>query len=196
MIKLLQFLLPILQGLFSRKPATISAPPAKPAAPAPQPQVSTTSDSAIDWTNPKSKISKYFNVGDALSLRNWNRLANESDGLNDKIKENILTAAKKMDVVREFINKPVLVKSWLRPSAYNISIGGAAKSAHMEGLAVDLWTDQDGDGNLTGQDCDLLKETLMPKLEEWELRMEDNGKGARWVHLDLRPVIGKRFFKP
>lgn len=152
--------------------------------------------SEIDWKDPKSKIGKYFTVGDALMLREWKRLANEEDGLDDQIKSNILKTAKKMDEIREYLDKPILVKSWLRPSKYNVFIGGAAKSAHMDGLAVDWWTDQNGDGDLNGKDCDDLKKVLMPKLESWGIRMEDNGAGARWIHIDLRPVKNSRFFKP
>lgn len=150
----------------------------------------------LDWSNPNSKISKYFTVKDALILREWKRLANQDDGLTEEIKANILKTAKKMDVIRDFINKPILIKSWLRPPKYNVAIGGALKSAHMDGLAVDWWTDQNGDGNLNGEDCDLLKEILIPKLREWDIRMEDNGKGARWIHIDLKPVKNSRFFKP
>lgn len=154
------------------------------------------SDEVLDWNNPKSKISKYFTVSDALMLREWKRLANSDDGLTEEIKANILKTAAKMDAIREFLNKPILVKSWLRPPKYNVAIGGAAKSAHMDGLAIDWWTDQNGDGQLNGDDCDELKKILMPKLREWGIRMEDNGKGARWIHIDLRPVKNLRFFKP
>jgi len=32
----------------------------------------------------------------------------------------------------------VVVNSWLRPPSYNKRIGGAAKSVHLQGLAVDV----------------------------------------------------------
>lgn len=154
-----------------------------------------------DWSNPSSKIAKYFTVKDALMLREWNRIGNESDGLNDTVKKNLVEVFRIMDLIREFLNKPVYIKSAWRPSAYNIAIGGAAQSAHMasvEYAAVDFWCDQDGDGDKDGDDCDLIKDQLMPKLAEWGIRMEDNGKGARWVHIDTKPVPkgGNRFFKP
>jgi hypothetical protein len=187
----IKILLSLLSTIFSAS----KKPDEKKIAKEPAPALPKTDDKP-DWSNPKSKISKYFTVNDALILREWKRLADETDGLNDEIKSNILLTAKKMDIIREYIGKPILIKSWLRPSKYNVFIGGAPKSAHMDGLAVDWWTDQDGDGSLTGKDCDELKSLLMPKLAEWEIRMEDNGKGARWVHIDLKPVKNSRFFKP
>ncbi len=158
--------------------------------------------SVVDWNNPKSKISKYFTVEEAIMLREWKRLANESDGLNDKVKANLIKVfTEVMDPIRELLGKPVFIKSAYRPSAYNVAIGGATFSAHMaanEYAAVDFWTDQDGDGDKDGKDCDDIKAILMPLLEKMNIRMEDNGTGARWVHVDnkLLPAGGNRFFKP
>lgn len=156
---------------------------------------------AIDWSNPKSRISKYFTVEEAILLREWKRLGNESDGLNDTVKKNLIEIFKTMDLIREHLGVPVYIKSAWRPSAYNVHIGGAKQSAHMADKdygAVDFWCDKDGDGDKDGDDCDLIKEALRPKLVEWNIRMEDNGKGARWVHVDNRPVPpgGNREFKP
>lgn len=200
LVQLLTSLLPV---LLSKKQAPTPPPaPPKPT-PVPMPEVEQEASpepikEEIDWSDPKAKISKYFTVNEALMLREWKRLANAEDGLTDEIKANIVKTAQKMDVIREFVGKPLLIKSWLRPPKYNVAIGGAAQSAHMDGLAVDWWTDENGDGHLDGQDCDQLKELLAPKLEEWEIRMENNGRGARWIHIDLRavPAGGKRFFKP
>lgn len=167
----------------------------------PVPQVAVNLETEIDWSNPGSKIAKYFTVKDALLLRNWNRIGNEADGLNDTVKKNLVEVFKKMDIIREFLGVPVFVKSAWRPSAYNIAIGGAAQSAHMasvEFAAVDFWTDINGDGEKNGKDCDEIKAKLRPMLEQWGIRMEDNGAGATWVHIDTKPVPpgGHREFKP
>lgn len=189
-------LLNLVLGLLSQvRPAAKAAPTPAPAASA------VLADPSIDWKNPAAKISKHFTVGEALMLREWNRLANESDGLNDTVKNNLVSIFKKMDLIRDLLGIPVFVKSAYRPSEYNVAIGGAKLSAHMASMnygAVDFWCDKDGDGDKDGQDCDLIKAALMPKLEEWGLRLEDNGAGAKWVHVDNKPVTigGKRFFKP
>lgn len=155
----------------------------------------------VNWAEPKSQISKHFTVAEAIVLREWNRLANAEDGLDDTVKRNLFNVFQKMDVIREFLARPILIKSAYRPSAYNVHIGGAAQSAHMASsdyAAVDFWCDENGDGHLDGADCDLIKEALRPKLAEWGLRMEDNGVGARWVHVDTKPIPpgGHIEFKP
>lgn len=155
----------------------------------------------IDWTDPNCKISKYFTVREAILLRNWNRLGNEQDGLSVVVKNNLLSIFSIMDKIREILGVPVYIKSAWRPKKYNVEIGGATKSSHMaddKAAAVDFWCDLDGDNDKDGDDCDKIKAILMPKLQELGIRMEDNGKGARWVHIDNKavPPKGNRFFKP
>jgi hypothetical protein len=155
----------------------------------------------IDWSNPNCKISKYFTVKEAIWQSEWNRLATEKDGLTEEIKANIVWFFNnKMDLVREIFG-PLVVKSAYRCPAYNKLIGGAKNSAHMflEKFvgACDFWRDQNGDGVKNGKDCDLIKMVLKPLLKKLGLRMEDNGAGATWVHVDSRiKSIFNWFFKP
>lgn len=150
---------------------------------------------SICWTNPEDKVSEHFTVKEALWLNKWGRLATEADGLTTDIKFSICRTAAWMDEVREILNKPVYVKSWLRPVEYNKEIGGAKHSMHMEGRAVDFWLDVNGDEKKDTEDCDLTKEMLKNWLVKLELRMEDN-RGGNWVHLDDKKPLGARFFRP
>jgi uncharacterized protein YcbK (DUF882 family) len=71
---------------------------------------------------------------------------------------------------------------------YNKFVKGAPRSAHIPGLAVDF--------SIEGVDCDRLRKLLVPKLEEFDCRMESL-HGAGWVHMDLMsPTEGRRYFKP
>ena len=146
---------------------------------------------SIDWTNPNDKISQYFTVREALWLPQWNRLTTEADGLTKEIKWNIMEAALLMDIVRAALETPVVVHCWYRPTAYNKLVGGASKSAHTEGKAIDF--------SITTNDCDYVRDKILKLnlLETYELRMEDL-PGSNWVHLDTRAPgpSGKRFFKP
>lgn len=162
---------------------------------------------SIDWTEPSCKISQYFTVKDAIFLNNWGRLGRESDGLTVEIKRSLwLFANEKMDTIRRFIGRAIYVKSWWRPKKYNIEIGGASYSSHMavevdtDECACDWWADMDGDGDKDGADCDAIKALLMPKLQEFGVRMENNGKGAKWIHNDnnMRKIKagGAWFFLP
>lgn len=157
----------------------------------------------IDWTDPKAEVSKYFTVREALFLPKWARLASQADGLNLDAQVALQALFLKMDVVREFLNCPILVHVAYRPTAYNLEIGGAKNSAHIAGLehgtsvaAVD-WSADLGEDS-AGENCDALRAHILPQLEEWGLRMEDNPPTSPWIHLDSRPVPegGSRYFKP
>lgn len=161
----------------------------------------------INWSDPAAKISPHFNVKDAIWLKELGRLATEADGLDDAVKEKIVQFFNdRVEPVRELLGIPMFSKSCFRPEFYNKQIGGAKLSCHRFMLqadgkrygALDFWCDADGDGDKDGADCDELKKRLMPNLEDLEVRMEDNGWGARWIHVDDKPVPpnGQRFFKP
>lgn len=144
--------------------------------------------------NPADKISVHFTWKDALYLPSWNRMAGPSDGVELRVLSNLQALFAKMDIVRDYIGKPIIVHVAYRPAKYNEEIGGASKSAHLcldPGIAA-------VDFHVQNMSCRLAKIRFMEKLDEWNLRMENNGQNASWVHLDNRPVteIGHRFFKP
>jgi len=160
------------------------------------PQPPSTTQPTIDWNDPKAKISKYFTVGEATYLPSWgvHHIPNDAE------KVNIISMAAKMDLVRGAFNAAVTVHTWIRPTCvnctdpahkdgdYNKLVKGAPKSAHIDGLGVDFHVEK-----IT---CNDARTFLLPKLDEWKLRMEDN-PGSSWVHLDQKPVApgGVRFFK-
>lgn len=150
----------------------------------------------INWQDPKCKISPHFTVKDATYLPSWDIYHKPSE----EEKEAILKTAAKMELIREYIDKPIFINCWIRPEyvncpgstyhgrSYNAFIGGAPKSAHRFGLAVDFHV-----AALTASDARSL---LMPKLEEFGIRMENLDR-ASWVHIDLNPPVNKnRYFKP
>lgn len=152
----------------------------------------------IDWSNPESKISEYFTVHEATWLPSWKCYHTPSE----EEKENIVKISKQMDKVRDFLEVGVIVHVWIRPRKlncpghkkhgkdYNRAIGGSAKSAHTKGSA----TDWHASGFATPKKCAQIRKKLLPKIEEFGLRMEDIVGG--WIHNDNNPVGFKRFFKP
>lgn len=143
----------------------------------------------MDWTKPNDAISKYFKVKEALWLPQWQRLANDKDGLNKNYQYNLIKLFETMDKVRETVKKPIIVHVAYRPPEYNALIGGATKSAHMTGQACDF--------HVLGMSCDEVRTLLLPELERLKIRMEDK-PGSSWVHIDIKAVVpgGVRFFKP
>lgn len=143
---------------------------------------------AIDWSNPKAQISEHFTVHELLWLNQWNRLAADSDGLNDQIKQNLVLVCQKLELIRNFFNSAVInVNSGYRPSKYSLLVGGFATDVHTLGMACDF--------TISAITCTEVKTLLLSKLIEFSIRMEDNGLG-NWIHVDIHPVIHNRFFKP
>ena len=64
-------------------------------------------------------------------------------------------------------------------------IGLKAKLKRLE-REIDMKPDRRG----------MYKQLLLVKLEEFNIRLEDNGDEANWLHIDLNPPINNRFFKP
>ena len=144
----------------------------------------------LDWNDPNCKVSKYFTVKECLWLPSWNRMANDSDGLTPQIKANLIALCGKLDIVRDYLNCPINVHCMYRSPKYSELVGGFSTDVHTGngGVAVDF----DCNPNLS---CDEIKNLLLPCIENWSLRMEDNGAGASWIHLDNHAVIHNRFFK-
>lgn len=118
--------------------------------------------------------------------------------------QNIRELCAKMDKVREFIGKPILVHCWIRPRSvncdnpeykgfdYNKHVDGAKNSAHVTGEAVDF--------HVNGLTVDQFQNLIKPKLSEFKLAAEQNGKVVKrnWCHLQSRALKDGtyRFFLP
>ena len=153
---------------------------------------------SIDWANPEAMISKHFSVHEALYLPSWARQATEADGLNESVKAEISRLALLVDIVCDRLEIKPVVHCWYRPRGYNKEVGGAKNSSHLsEGpwSAIDFSAAVPGCDS-RGKSCDLLRAKILPMLEELGLRMEKNGKDAPWIHLDSKPPIFTRYFRP
>lgn len=147
---------------------------------------------SINWKDGKSLVSKYFSVHECIFLPSWARMATEEDGLNDEIKDNLIKLCSAMDLVREYFDKPINVHVTYRPEDYNNQVHGAQHSQHKIGLAMDFDVK-----DLTCKDA-IASILADNKLEEWSMRMENNGSDPTWIHLDLKEVIEghSRYFIP
>lgn len=153
-------------------------------------QVTTT-----NWKDPNSKISKYFTVGEATLLPSWAVYHTTTS----QEKADIIATAVIMDKIRDFLGAPIRVHCWIRPTYvdctseihegenYNHYVGGALHSAHILGRAVDFHVD--------GLTCDQVRAKLLPRLQEFGIRMENN-PGSNWVHIDTYTAPeGSRYFR-
>ena len=121
-------------------------------------------------------------------------MACQADGLTAQMLSNLELLFRKLDTVREFIGRPIVVHVAWRSVPYNALVKGAHDSSHLaleDGVAA-------VDFHVSGILCLQAREAFLPMLETWGMRMEDNGPHGNWIHLDTRsvPVGGHRFFIP
>lgn len=136
----------------------------------------------------------FYKMKDELvSLEQWT-MGRDKTYSQEWTKE-IETNAKELLVnVNAFLNeleiKNVSVSSGWRPEAINKAAGGAKKSQHTIGKAVDL---KDPDGKLKDK-CE-ENDTLLKKYGLW---MEHRDSTPTWLHLDNkdRGKRDKNIFKP
>lgn len=91
--------------------------------------------------------------------------------------------------IRDLYGKSMTVTSGWRPAEINASAGGAAKSKHTLGLAVDI-LDENGD---------LMKWILanLETMKQLDIYFEDFRWTANWCHFQIgAPKSGKRIFVP
>lgn len=145
----------------------------------------------INWEYSTDHVSTHFTVHDCLYLPQWARLANESDGLTDEVKSNLINLCAKMEMVRHFLgDKPISVHCCFRPTLYNQLVKGAPHSSHLTGEAMDFHVGDDS----SAEACLKVRQILVPKLEEFKLRME-NHQGS-WLHIDTAEPHPNRYFIP
>lgn len=161
----------------------------------------------IDWNDPSCKISKYFTVKEAIYIPGWKRLADQSDGFGSDQQDALVDFFKRMDLVREYLAVPIIIHCAFRPPVYNSLIPYAApESAHMARnlarangrpilVAAADWHPKYPELSIP-DGVAKAEALLVPKLEEFKLRMEKNRK--TWIHTDSRPVPkgGNRYFSP
>lgn len=95
--------------------------------------------------------------------------------------------AEHLEVIRLDLGKPLTVRSWYRCAARNKAVGGAPKSLHLTGAAVDI-----NCGGFSGPDIAKRIERLIK-----DERIPDGGLGVyatkpALCHFDVRTVLGKK----
>lgn len=103
--------------------------------------------------------------------------------------ENMKITAQGMEAIRKLLGKPIRVNSWLRLPEVNKAIGGALKSSHMDGWAVDFVCPTYGDPYAVAK-----------ALKESDIQLDQCiHEFGRWVHVSFAPEMRGQFltiFKP
>ena len=116
-------------------------------------------------------------------------LAGHESELTDEIRANAeILCWRANQLIAAFGEDRELRSGW-RPSSVNHRVGGAMRSRHMTGHAVDI---EDDDGLL-----DAFCRQNIGLLEQLELWLEDGAATPTWCHVQcVPPRSGRRFFMP
>jgi uncharacterized protein YcbK (DUF882 family) len=96
----------------------------------------------------------------------------------ENVIDNLRVLAKNLQVLRDYVKKPIKINSGYRSPAYNKKIGGATKSQHMLGRAADITIQ----GMTAGQVADTIEQLIAAgKMQQGGL-----GRYPNFVHYDIR----------
>jgi uncharacterized protein YcbK (DUF882 family) len=88
------------------------------------------------------------------------------------ILDNLYRLANRMQVIRDLLNKPIIINSGYRTTSHNHAVGGAKSSLHLSGMAADIV--------VPGMPANELQQFL----QGWSGGM---GCYTNYTHLDIRP---------
>ena len=87
----------------------------------------------VDWYNMDSQLGKYFTVGEYLRF-DKNRIPTSKE-----VRQNSIKIISELDKVREAWGSGIIITSGYRDPSTNRRIGGASRSQHLRGSAVDIY---------------------------------------------------------
>ena len=103
---------------------------------------------------------------------------------------NVVELLSKVNIIRHAYGKPLIVTSGYRSPEFNKSIGGAPRSSHLTGAAIDIAAPHGGE----------FKQWVLKNIDLFAklgLYMEDFNYTKSWCHIQIvAPRSGKRFFRP
>ena len=94
------------------------------------------------------------------------------------VRTNIEHLAEQLQVIRDHIGQPLTVTSGYRSPAHNKAVGGAPKSFHVQGKAVDL--------KARDMSAKELAATITALMIEGKIAKGGIGLYSTWVHYDTR----------
>lgn len=85
--------------------------------------------------NKESEFAKNMQLTKDFNLSEFTRNGND---LPIELLDNMKELTRNLQVLRDYLNEPILVNSGYRSPAYNKKIGGAKNSMHTQGKASDI----------------------------------------------------------
>ena len=92
--------------------------------------------------------------------------------------DNVQKLAENLQVLRDTIQKPIIVISGYRSPVYNKKIGGARRSQHMKATAADII--------VPGMHPDDVREVIIGLIKEGKMSKGGVGRYTTFTHYDIR----------
>lgn len=124
-------------------------------------------------------ISKHISYNEATRSDTAKRLGIDNTPNADQLLRMQDLATRIFEPIREHFGKPIYIASFFRSSALNKAVGGATKSQHMLGEAMDI--DASTFGEVTNKEIfDYIKDNLEFDQLIWEFGNEEE---PDWIHV-------------
>jgi len=127
----------------------------------------------------RRSMPKNKRTGKITSNFTWDE-AQSNDGavMPEEVAKNVEQLAKNLQVIRDYINKPMRINSWYRSPEQNKKVSGSSGSFHMKGLAVDFI--------VPGMTTKQVRDILELLIQQGKIKQGGIGKYDTWVHYDIR----------
>ena len=113
-----------------------------------------------------------------FSLQEFN--CKDGSDIPNNILPNVIELAKNLQVLRNYINKPITINSGYRSPRYNAKIGGVKNSQHIKGKAADIVVK-----GMTPKEVALIIEGL---IENGKIKQGGIGVYSNFTHYDIRGI--------
>ena len=108
----------------------------------------------------------------------WEVKSRDGTEVPDEYMENVKELAENLQVLRDYIQKPIMVISGYRSPTYNRKIKGARRSQHLFAKAGDLI--------VKGMTPDEVKEAIVYLIKEGRMKKGGVGLYTHFTHYDVR----------
>jgi uncharacterized protein YcbK (DUF882 family) len=108
----------------------------------------------------------------------WEFKCRDGTEVPEEYMENVKELAENLQVLRDYIQKPIMVISGYRSPSYNRKIDGARRSQHLVARAGDLI--------VKGMSPDEVKEAITHLIKDGKMKKGGVGLYTHFTHYDVR----------
>jgi zinc D-Ala-D-Ala carboxypeptidase len=130
------------------------------------------------------KLSKNLSLKEVIKSDTAIRKGISNEPTQQHLQNLKILAEKIFQPVREYFGEPIYLSSGYRSRALNKAIGGAIKSHHCKGMALDFDQDYRNTGITNKMVFDYVKDNLQFTQLIWENGTDEN---PEWVHVSYDP---------